>query len=158
AIANFQNVAGGLGEQFTAILGYERSIQTEITEKRDDQLRIETHVASWPTSSVDDRIAVCLHFTMTTLNEPFAKAGVLYRAKRGTGHEDHRQRTHPPFRISAFRSGGLRGAPEGKGNLRPHATHSLPVHGGRFSRMAEAGRKDHPRTGTIGPLGHPEKG
>jgi hypothetical protein len=46
AKAKFQNVAAAVGEQITAILCHDGSIQTEIAETWDDHLRIEAHVAS----------------------------------------------------------------------------------------------------------------
>src|SRR5262249_52714299 len=43
AEADLQNVAAGVGEQFPAILGHERSVQPEVAEQRDDHLRVEAH-------------------------------------------------------------------------------------------------------------------
>jgi hypothetical protein len=43
AEADFQKGAAGVGEQFSAIPGHERSVQPEIAEQRDDHLRIEAH-------------------------------------------------------------------------------------------------------------------
>jgi hypothetical protein len=43
AKADFQNIATCVGEQLTAIPGYERSVQPEIAQERDDHLRIEAH-------------------------------------------------------------------------------------------------------------------
>src|SRR5262249_38226575 len=53
AKANLQNLAAGVGEQFTTILCHDRSIQPEIAKKGDDHLRIEAHgrLLSWPPSS-----------------------------------------------------------------------------------------------------------
>src|SRR6516164_8261161 len=55
---------------------------------------------------------------------------------RGPRHENRCQSPHLSFRISTFRPGRVCGAPEGKGNLRPHLAHPLPVYGSAFPGMA----------------------